>query len=85
MEISKIINKTELTQDEMQFVVEEYIYEIKNKRVQINILNHPVVMQFGINNLISKQILENELMLLHMAFQSASIYFHKKENKKVFS
>jgi hypothetical protein len=78
MNIKEIINKNNLEQHEMEYVVEEYIFEKKGKRIKINSLNHPIIKQFGINNLISKQIMENELILLHKAFNEACIFYSKK-------
>ena len=42
MDINEIIVKNELTTREMEFVVEEYIFEKKNQRVNINTTNHPM-------------------------------------------
>ncbi len=76
MNVSEIIEKTELTQEEMEFVVEEYVWEKKNKRVKINIQSNPILQL--IPKAFAESILRQELNLLNHAYNCACEYFFEK-------
>lgn len=62
MNIKEIIKKDELSQEEMIFVVEEFIWEKKQKRVSIVI--YPDIFTFT-----------HQINLLHKAFNYAKDYY----------
>lgn len=80
MEIQDIINKTNLQQAEMEFVVESYIKEKTGKEVKINIMNHPILraMPKEFMGLAGGVIIQKELQLLDKAYLVACEYFFKK-------
>ena len=80
MEVNEIIIKNELTTQEMEFVVEEYIFEKKNKRVIINTTNHP--MARAVPPQMAGVILQQQFQLLDTAYQKAAIYFSEKLDPK---
>jgi hypothetical protein len=80
MDINEIIVKNELTTQEMEFVVEEYIFEKKNQRVTINTTNHPMARM--VPPQIAGVILHQQFQLLDTAYQKAAIYFSEKLNIK---
>jgi hypothetical protein len=76
MDIKEIVFKNELTQEEMEFVVEEYIFEKKNARVKINVTNKP-----GIHHMpkdFQSMIIQGQIQMLYTAYESASRYFCQK-------
>jgi hypothetical protein len=71
MNLTEIINRPDdqtLLQEEMEFVVEEYIFERKQRRVKIGIFPDPFFFW-------------NEIHLLTIAFISASEWF--RNNPKI--
>jgi hypothetical protein len=80
MEVSEIIIKNELTTQEMEFVVEEYIFEKKSQRVTINTTNHPMARM--VPPQMAGVILQQQFQLLDTAYQKAAIYFSEKLNIK---
>jgi len=80
MDIYEIIVKNELTTREMEFVVEEYIFEKKNKRVTINTTNHPMARM--VPPQMAGMILQQQFQLLDTAYQKSAIYFSEKLNTK---
>lgn len=76
MEVEEIINKTELSQEEMQYVVEQYIWEKKQKKVTINIHNNKM-LQF-VPKVFADGILQDELIKLNDAYNDACEYFFEK-------
>jgi hypothetical protein len=80
MEVSEIIIKNELTTQEMEFVVEEYIFEKKNQRVTIDTTNHPMARMVPPH--MAGIILQQQVQLLDTAYQKAAIYFSEKLNTK---
>jgi hypothetical protein len=79
MKIEEIITKSELSQEEMEFVVEEYIFEKKNRRVKINIMANPVLQLVPTN--MQTPLIQRELGLLNEAYQMACEYFFEKDAK----
>ena len=75
MIIKDIIRKEELTTEEMIFVVEEYIFLMKDKRISINLLKkfENIPKQFWNHFLIP------QLQMLDSAYQDACIYFFKEK------
>jgi hypothetical protein len=69
MNVTEIIYKRELELEEVLFVIEEYIFELKKVRVNIRLRSTP---QY--RDLIEFQLIFN-------AFQTASDYFIIKDNK----
>ena len=80
MEVNEIIIKNELTTREMEFVVEEYIFEKKNQRVTIDTTNHPMARM--VPPQMAGIILQQQFQLLDTAYQKAAIYFSKKLDPK---
>jgi hypothetical protein len=80
MEINEIIIKNELTTKEMEFVVEEYIFEKKNQRVIIDTINHPMARM--VPPQMAGMILQQQFQLLDTAYQKAATYFSEKLNIK---
>ena len=80
MEINEIIIKNELTTKEMEFVVEEYIFEKKNQRVIIDTINHPMARM--VPPQMAGMILQQQFQLLDTAYQKAATYFSEKLNTK---
>jgi hypothetical protein len=80
MEINEIITKNELTTKEMEFVVEEYIFEKKKQRVTIDTTNHPIAR--AIPPHMVGIILQQQFQLLDSAYQTAAEYFFEKLNNK---
>ncbi len=80
MEVNEIITKNELTTKEMEFVVEEYIFEKKNQRVTIDTTNHPMTRM--VPPQMAGIILQQQFQLLDTAYQKAAIYFSEKLNTK---
>jgi len=80
MEINEIIIKNELTTREMEFVVEEYIFEKKNQLVTIDTTNHP--MAKIVPPQMAGMILQQQFQLLDTAYQKAATYFSEKLNTK---
>lgn len=78
MNIQDIIIKTELTQEEVQFVIEEYIFELKNIRININLQNNSLVDQLPIP--IQNMYYSNQLQLMDQAYQIACEYFFSKQD-----
>jgi hypothetical protein len=84
MNINEIIFKNQLDQSEMEFVVEEYILEKKNVKVKINITNHPGLQHMPQE--FQAMIIQNQLQLLNMAYETALTYFiskYKSENPPI--
>ena len=80
--IKDTISKTELSQEEMQYVVEQYIWEKKQKKVTINITNSPLIQMVPPN--MTKPLMERELYLLNEAYNVACTYFFEKfRNEKI--
>jgi hypothetical protein len=80
MDINEIIVKNELTTREMEFVVEEYIFEKKNQRVTINTTNHHLAR--AVPPQMAGMILQQQFQLLDTAYQKAAIYFSEKLDPK---
>lgn len=80
MDINEIIVKNELTTQEMEFVVEEYIFEKKNQRITIDTTNHPMARM--VPPQMAGIILQQQFQLLDSAYQTAAIYFSEKLNTK---
>jgi hypothetical protein len=80
MDINEIIIKNELTTREMEFVVEEYIFEKKNQRVTIDTTNHPMARM--VPPQMAGIILQQQFQLLDSVYQTAAIYFSEKLNTK---
>lgn len=78
MDIKEIIVKNELTTREMEFAVEEYIFEKKNRRVTINTTNHPMARM--VPPQMAGVILQQQFQLLDTAYQKAATYFSEKLN-----
>jgi hypothetical protein len=76
MDIKEIVFKNELTQEEMEFVVEEFIYEKKNVRLKIDITNIPGLNQMPVD--FQSLILQRSIQLLMFAYDVASHYFAQK-------
>lgn len=74
MNINEIINKTQLEQSEVQYVVEQYIEELTGKKVEINLLKYTNQMP----DFIKDMYLQNQLQQLHQAFEKACKYFANK-------
>ena len=75
MNIYKIITKTKLQQQEMEFVVEQYIKEKKGVNVQINLAKRVETLP----NFYVGLHLQQQLQLLDKAFNDACIYFSHKQ------
>jgi hypothetical protein len=73
MNVDEIIIKNELTTREMEFVVEQYIFEKKGKKVDINTLNHPLAN--AVPPPMNGIILQQQFQLLDTAYQTACVYF----------
>jgi hypothetical protein len=81
MNINEIIFKNQLDQSEMEFVVEEYIFEKKNVRVKINVANQPGLQHMPQS--FQNMMIQNQLQLLNVAYETAVFYFiskYKREN-----
>jgi hypothetical protein len=81
MNINEIIFKNQLDQSEMEFVVEEYIFEKKNVRVKINVANQPGLQHMPVS--FQSMMIQNQLQLLNKAYETAVSYFiskYKREN-----
>ena len=76
MKVEEIILKTELTQEEMQFVVEQYIFEKKQRKITINIHNNRALSL--VPQAFAQAILQNELQMLNEAYNVAVEYFINK-------
>ena len=74
MNINEIINKTQLEQSEVQYVVEQYIEELTGKKVEINLLKYTNQMP----DFIKGMHLQNQLQFLNQAFEKACKYFANK-------
>ena len=80
--VEVIITKDQLTQEEMQHVVEQYIFEKKQVKVKIDIENHPLTKLVSPN--MARPLLERELYLLNEAYNVACEYFFEKlKNEKI--
>jgi hypothetical protein len=79
MDVKEIIGKTELTQEEMQFVVEQYIFEKKGKKVKIDIMSNPVINL--VPPMMQRPLIQRELSMLNEAYNIACEYFFNKEEK----
>lgn len=80
MNINEIIVKNELTTREMEFVVEEYIFEKKNQRINIDVTNHPMARM--VPPQMAGVILQQQFQLLDSAYQKAATYFSEKLDPK---
>ena len=80
MNVNDIIIKTQLETNEMEFVIEEYIFEKKNVRVKINHLNHPLIRIAP--EPIKSAVIQQQLNLLNTAYQDACVYFFDKQNNE---
>ncbi len=76
MKIEEIIIKSEPIQEEMEFVVEEYIFEKKNRRVKINIMANPVLQLIPPH--MQSPVIRRELDLLNQTYQTARKHFTEK-------
>ncbi len=74
--VKDIISKTELSQEEMQHVIEQYIWEKKQRKVTIDIKNSPVIQMVPPN--MARPLIERELHLLDAAYNVACEYFFDK-------
>jgi hypothetical protein len=84
MNINEIIFKNQLDQSEMEFVVEEYIFEKKNVRVKINVANQPGLQHMPVS--FQNMMIQNQLQLLNVAYETAVFYFiskYKRENPPI--
>lgn len=76
MDIRDIITRNTVSQDEMQFVISEYIHEKRNYRPEINILRGLPVNQ--IPEPMLHMILQQQLQLMTAAYNIAYEYFMDK-------
>jgi hypothetical protein len=76
MKLEEIIIKSEPIQEEMEFVVEEYIFEKKNRRVKINIMANPVLQLIPPH--MQSLVIRRELDLLNQTYQTARKHFTEK-------
>lgn len=80
MNIQDIVYKTELSQDEVQFVIEEYIWEKKKVKIKVNINKNPILSL--VPPVIKQHMLERELQLMMEAYNIACGYFIEKFEEK---
>lgn len=80
MNIQNIIYKTELSQDEVQFVIEEYIWDKKKVKVKINVNKNPVLSL--VPPIIQQHMLGNEFQLMMEAYNIACGHFIEKFPKE---
>ena len=77
MKVEEIISKTELTQEEVEFVVTQYIWDKKQRKVTINIKNNPILNL--VPQSMANAILQQDLMRLQEAYNIAVEYYMNKE------
>jgi len=75
MDIKTIMRKQEVSQDEMEFVISEYIFEKKGVRPDINI---EAGLPPGIHPQMRSIILSRQVELLSIAYNTAWAFFIKK-------
>lgn len=79
MNIQEIIIKENLTQEEVFFVIQEYIFEKKGIRVEINLLNNPMFLQLP--RPMFNMVMNQQFQLMDVAYQiSCEYFFEKLEN-----
>ncbi len=82
-DVYSIISKSTLSQEEVQSVVEEYVYEKKQRRIKINIKNHPIIRMVP-SPMLAAPILQNELSMLMEAYNIACEYFFEKQKEEEY-
>lgn len=75
MDIKTIIRKQEVSQDEMEFVISEYIFEKKGVRPDINI---EAGLPPGVHPQIRNMVLSKQIELLSIAYDTAWAFFIEK-------
>jgi len=78
MNIQEIATKTNVSQEEMEFLISEYIYERKGYRPMINLLRNLPVNQ--IPEPMLSMIIQQQLQLLTVAFNVACEYYANKND-----
>lgn len=77
MEIKDIVFRNTLTQQEMEFVVEQYIKEVKGVDVKIDIEDTSKRRAQYMPDF-APMLIKGQLEMLDVAYQSAALYFCRK-------
>ena len=73
MDVYEIIKKDHLDQNEMEYVVEQYIKIKKGRDIKINVRANPILSMIPLQ--FQQQIIQNELSMLNEAYDVAMGYF----------